>query len=70
MEGIVCCFPPLHELDSGSQPIALSLGVSSYAPWDLEMADRGYKVLSLMAPLPPRLIPITLISNLASFLSG
>ncbi len=37
--------PPLHELDSGSQPIALSLGVSSYAPWDLEMADRGYKVL-------------------------
>ena len=34
------------------QPIALSLGVSYYAPWDLELADMGYKVLEFDASVP------------------
>lgn len=38
--------PPPQKLDSSlEKPIAISLGVSHYAPWDLEMADKGYKVL-------------------------
>lgn len=30
---------------NGKPPIAVSLGVSNYSPWDLEMANMGYKVL-------------------------
>lgn len=33
--------PPISNLT----PKALSLGVSEYSPWDLEMAKRGYKVI-------------------------
>ncbi|WP_240329627.1 FkbM family methyltransferase, partial [Helicobacter suis] len=29
----------------GKQPVALSLGVSDWSPWDLEMAQKGYLVL-------------------------
>lgn len=29
----------------GDYPKAISLGVSDYSPWDLEMAQRGYRVL-------------------------
>jgi len=31
-------------LDPGQGGIAYSLGVSSHSPWDLEMAERGFKV--------------------------
>ncbi|MDR2695815.1 MAG: DUF268 domain-containing protein [Deltaproteobacteria bacterium] len=31
-------------LDPGHGGIAYSLGISTYAPWDLEMAERGFKV--------------------------
>lgn len=31
-------------LDPGREGIAYSFGVSSYAPWDLEMAERGFTV--------------------------
>ena len=31
-------------LDPGRGGIAYSLGISTYAPWDMEMADRGFKV--------------------------
>lgn len=30
---------------------ALSLGVSPYSPWDLEMADKGYEVLEFDASI-------------------
>ncbi len=34
-----------------SNPKALSLGVSAYSPWDLEMAERGYEVLEFDASI-------------------
>lgn len=34
-----------------TQPIAISLGVSPYSPWDLEMANLGYKVLQYDASI-------------------
>ncbi|MBT0858546.1 hypothetical protein KJQ62_07565 [Campylobacter coli] len=33
------------KITSGFDGIALSLGVSEYSPWDLEMAERGVKVI-------------------------
>ena len=34
-----------------NQPKALSLGVSAYSPWDLEMANRGFLVLEFDASI-------------------
>ncbi|MCR6585070.1 FkbM family methyltransferase [Campylobacter insulaenigrae] len=57
MEVMLCSPPPQvfsfaienKENDTVSMntriPIAVSLGVSNYSPWDLEMANMGYKVL-------------------------
>lgn len=36
---------------SQNQPIAVSLGVSPYSPWDLDMANFGYKVLQYDASI-------------------
>lgn len=41
--GYVMLTPP--PITSAQQPIALSLGVSDYSPWDLEMAQKGFKVI-------------------------
>ncbi|MGX3045767.1 hypothetical protein [Helicobacter sp. T3_23-1056] len=50
--------PPPYLLDnppqinfSQNQPFALSLGVSPYSPWDLDMANFGYKVLQYDASI-------------------
>ncbi len=41
--------PPLQQIDV--QPKAVSLGVSPYSPWDLEMAEKGYLVLQYDASI-------------------
>lgn len=43
---------PAHDggyvmLDPGRDGIAYSFGISDYSPWDLEMANRGFKVYSI-----------------------
>lgn len=45
--------------DPGHNGIAYSFGVSSYAPWDLEMANRGFKVFQYDGTIdaPPNLHP-------------
>ncbi len=49
--------PPPQEIDNknsidfSNPPFALSLGVSPYSPWDLDMANFGYKVLQYDASI-------------------
>lgn len=49
MVAILCLTPPPQPelLDAK----ALSLGISSYSPWDLEMANMGYKVIQYDASI-------------------
>ena len=56
MEGIVCLlFQALKKYHppppSNNKPKALSLGVSPYSPWDLQMANDGYEVLEFDASI-------------------
>lgn len=50
--------PPLESsstqsgsIDSSKAPIAISLGIWESSPWDLEMADKGYRVLEFDASI-------------------
>lgn len=40
-----------HLIDFSNPPFAISLGVSPYSPWDLDMANFGYKVLQYDASI-------------------
>lgn len=44
-DGGYCMLPP--PIIENSKPKAISLGVSSDSPWDLDMANRGYQVLEI-----------------------
>ncbi len=50
MAGMLCLPPPPIEANT-IKPKALSLGVSPYSPWDLAMANRGYKVMQYDASI-------------------
>ena len=50
MDGGYVMLPPPPPL-SNSQPKAVSLGVSDFSPWDLEMANMGYQVLQYDASI-------------------
>lgn len=55
MTAHIVCFlhqppPPSSKLNNNKTK-ALSLGVSPYSPWDLEMADKGYEVLEFDASI-------------------
>ncbi len=45
MAGMLCIMIYWYRGGGALSPKAISLGVSDYSPWDLEMAQRGYKVL-------------------------